>query len=501
MRLSFAGIDRLVGLDVFVALAVAVGVEHERRPALRLRRVASLVEHSRVHPSGHGPRAAQPERVVGVVAELRVMRAEAGVDEGVLHRLRIEHRHLPRGHLEREHLGRRMIGTLLAERGVRPVAHRRRDPHAALLVEHRVVVVGARVPELFLAPIGRGRERPHARGVSRPERFRHARIGHRHLERRHPGGLRVQDRHVVGRVFRRAVERAVAVDGRIAPVRGDQVVEIVLLGAPLPGSDHDVALDALRPLRLGEGQLALGDAIGPLAVVLVRHRGEIAGELVGHLLARLAGLQATHPCLFRRPDVRERRRNGARGSLAELVAADAADVLHLLEPVGLRALFGDARAAAEVLRRRNLEHRVPVDRGVVLRGGGLVRRRHRGEIEELARLGAHLGRIHQPVAAHPDAVGRFRQPGNDVAPALVGDHHLRVLGRQVGGLGDHPDARFRSAGARDYAAEVARADADILRGKLRRARCQECGDGRSDCPTQHPCGRHGFLLVFILRRA
>src|SRR5947208_3323743 len=85
----------------------------------------------------------------------------------------------------------------------------------------------------------------------------------------------------------RAVERSVGVDGRTAPVRRDQVVQILLVGAPFPGRDHDVALDALRPRRLAFRQLALGDAVGPFAVVLERHAAKIAGELVGHLLAGL----------------------------------------------------------------------------------------------------------------------------------------------------------------------------------------------------------------------
>ena len=83
-------IDRLVRLDVGVALAVAVGVEDERRPALRLRGVAGLVEHLRVEPADHRAAAARPQRVVRVVAELQVVRREAGVDERVLLRLRIE---------------------------------------------------------------------------------------------------------------------------------------------------------------------------------------------------------------------------------------------------------------------------------------------------------------------------------------------------------------------------------------------------------------------------
>ena len=84
MRLSLVGIERLVGLDVVVALAVAVGVEDKRRPPLRLHRIAGLVEHLGVEPADHRAAAAGPQRVVGVVAELQVMGLEARVDERVL---------------------------------------------------------------------------------------------------------------------------------------------------------------------------------------------------------------------------------------------------------------------------------------------------------------------------------------------------------------------------------------------------------------------------------
>src|SRR6185503_19356740 len=112
-----------------------------------------------------------------------------------------------------------------------------------------------------------------------------------------------------------------------------------------PGGDHQVALDALRTLRLGERQLAFRDALGPVAQILVRRGSEVAGELVRHLIARLAGLDASHPGFLVRLDAGERRRQRARRALAELVAADAADVLHLLEPVDLAALLRDARMA------------------------------------------------------------------------------------------------------------------------------------------------------------
>ena len=49
--LVFRRIHRLIGLDVLVALAVAVGVEDQRRPALRFRRVAGLVEYLHVEPA------------------------------------------------------------------------------------------------------------------------------------------------------------------------------------------------------------------------------------------------------------------------------------------------------------------------------------------------------------------------------------------------------------------------------------------------------------------
>jgi hypothetical protein len=86
--------SRGAGLDIIVALAVAVDVEHERRPTLRLRRIAGLVEHLGVDPAGNWAGAAEPQRVIGVVAELKVVGGKAGVDEAVLHRLGVEHRHL-----------------------------------------------------------------------------------------------------------------------------------------------------------------------------------------------------------------------------------------------------------------------------------------------------------------------------------------------------------------------------------------------------------------------
>src|SRR5437773_7307647 len=102
------------------------------------------------------------------------MGAEAGINEAVFLGLRIEHRYLPARAFEREGLGRRMIRTLPAVSGIFDAAHHRRQPHAALLVEHAVVIVGPLAPDLLFAPIGGGADRiEHSRAMERrAERLR-----------------------------------------------------------------------------------------------------------------------------------------------------------------------------------------------------------------------------------------------------------------------------------------------------------------------------------------
>ena len=202
-----------------------------------------------------------------------------------------------------------------------------------LLVEHGVVVVGAWCP--------RGSRRPNrpkaavgliAPAWPGPSDTGMLRIGHRHLEERHLVGLRIEDRHVVGRIFRRAVERAVGIDRRIAPVRRDQVVQVLVRRRPVPGGDDEIALDAGRPLRLVLRQFALGDAVGPVAEILVRRAAELAGDAVGHHLAGLAGLDAANPGVRAEVELAELRRDRARRFLAELMTADAVGVVHLPDP-------------------------------------------------------------------------------------------------------------------------------------------------------------------------
>ena len=130
-----------------------------------------------------------------------------------------------------------------------------------------------------------------------PQRLRRIRVTHRRVEVLRRVCLRIEDRDVVHAVFGRTDHRAVRVDRRITPVRGNQVVEILFLVGPVPGGDHDVALDALRPRRLAVRQLALLDPLGPVGEVFDRRAGELPREDVDHQLAGLAGLRALHPGL------------------------------------------------------------------------------------------------------------------------------------------------------------------------------------------------------------
>ena len=96
-------IQRLIRLDVPVALAVAVGIDHERRPSLRLRLVVRLVEQHGIQPADHAVAAeARPQCVIGVVGKHQMMRSKTGVDERDLLSLWIVHSELPATRFEGE---------------------------------------------------------------------------------------------------------------------------------------------------------------------------------------------------------------------------------------------------------------------------------------------------------------------------------------------------------------------------------------------------------------
>jgi len=92
---------------------------------------------------------------------------------------------------------------------------------------------------------------------------------------------------------------------------------------PIPGRHDDVALDALRPRRLGERQLAVGDAIGPVAEIFEWNAAKFAGQWIDHQSRRLTGLDAPNPCVFVAFELAQCRRDGPRRQLPELMTADA----------------------------------------------------------------------------------------------------------------------------------------------------------------------------------
>ena len=185
------------------------------------------------------------------------MRAKAGVDEAVLHRLRIKHRQVAVRALGRKGLGRRVVRAFLAEGRIVRTAHPGGKPHPTMAVEHAVVIVRLAFPHHFVAPIGRRLHRfLTTPGVSE------SRTGRREILDRM--GFGIQDRNDIDAQFGRTVNRTVGVNRRKAPIGGDQVVQVMLIIEPIPSRHDDVALGPLRPCRFRMGQLALGDAVRPV---------------------------------------------------------------------------------------------------------------------------------------------------------------------------------------------------------------------------------------------
>ena len=183
-----------------------------------------------------------------------------------------------------------------------------------------------------------------------------------------------------------------------------------------------------------------------------------AGDRAAHARAVLADLDAAIPRGEARIERAERGRHLARRLVAHLMAdvavgLDAADKLRLVEHLGRDAVARVA-SAGELIRRRHVDHRVPVVGGIVLRGGARVRRLHGGQRQVLTNRALHRRRVDEAVAANPHLVVRLRQIGHDEAALIVGDDDLVELRRRVGGLGDHPDAGFRSIRAVHDAADV-----------------------------------------------
>jgi hypothetical protein len=176
------------------------------------------------------------------------------------------------------------------------------------------------------------------------------------------------------------------------------------------------------------------------------------------------------------------------------VAADAAVVLHLIEPFGLRHVGADAgRVAVELIGPRDLQHRVPIDGRVVLRSLRGSPRWNRRDVYLSSRRRRRLVAVDETVAAGPDLVIRGGKIRDDVAPLIVGDDDLDVANLKVARFRDDPDARLGSIRPRDDAADVVGIDRHSLPvllglGDHQRARENHRERGR---PDEHFAAFHG----------
>ena len=302
---------------------------------------------------------------------------------------------------------------------------------------------------------------------------------------------RIEHGHQIRAVLLRPVDLAIRIHGRLAPVGRDQVVEIGFLIAPIPQRQDEIALDALRSRRLLLGRLAGGNAVGPVRPFCNRTIGTDAGRGADHLTHGLPRLDTPGPGVARIGEVPEPRWDGSCARRAERMAGQAAMRFNRGDPVVLvRHTWIDAVAlrtsTGEFALRRDLEHRIPVNRRIIFGRRLFVRCQHGAQIEVAARLGVDLVGVDEAIATHPDFVFCLRQVGDEVTPLIVGDDDLGVFGRQIGGLRDHPDAGFRPLRPCHDAADVVAVDRHglRLRTRLRRYAGHHSGqhNGRG---TQH----------------
>ncbi len=130
------------------------------------------------------------------------------------------------------------------------------------------------------------------------------------LDGRERIGLRIEHRHHVRALLRRAVDRAVGIHLLPVLLACDRIMQILTLEPPIPHADDDVALDPLRPLWLCERQFARSDAIGPVRIILdglVRSDTRDRDSHIGHCLAGLKSALPRLPGVLEAPKLgRER---------------------------------------------------------------------------------------------------------------------------------------------------------------------------------------------------
>src|SRR6516225_2586533 len=251
----------------------------------------------------------------------------------------------------------------------------------------------------------------------------------------------IQHRDHIGALLWRTVNQATRVQGGIAPVRADFVMEIALRARPIPDRDDHIALDPLWARWHSSGQLAGGYAVSPIGKFFKSSLRVEAAYGIDHLHHGLAGLDAPLPGLDRGFESSERWGNGARRAVAELMAGEAAIGLDDVKP-SLLALDATDAATLKFALIRHLEHRKPVDCGKILGRRSRVGCRNGGQIEPAARNGGRLRRVGEPIAAHPDAVVGAWERRNKIAAVVVGHDDLNKLGRKVSCFSNDPNPRF-----------------------------------------------------------
>ena len=430
---------------------------------MRLHLVVRLVEHLGVQPADYLTAAARPERAVRVLREHQMVRPEACADVCDLLGCRVIDGEVPSGIGDRIKLCRRMTRSFFAEIRIGRRPHSGGQPHTALLVEHRIVDVVLAGPDRFFAPVRR-RLRHRGRCCGR------ARIAHGQRNAADRVADRIEHRQIVGAQLQRSVDETVRVERGIPSVGSDRIVEIRLRVRPVPLRDDDVAFDTLRPRRRRR-HLATRHTVGP-----VGEHGQCAVfaqrvEAAGHLRARLTRLNSPIPRFRRTVERAELFRNLTRAFGAELVTRRAAAGLQSLNPVRLaldvrRNAVAAWRVAGELALLRHANQGEPVACWVILGCGAWIRGHHRRQVHDLAGCGVHLGRVDQPVAAHPYVEVGLGQIGQKITSAIVCDDDLDELRREIRRLCDHPDACLRPLRARDDAAEVVGVDADRFAGRL-----------------------------------
>ena len=112
---------------------------------------------------------------------------------------------------------------------------------------------------------------------------------------------------------------------------------------------------------------------------------------------------------------------------ASLVLAVVA--LGVVSTLATRIERGMLASAAELIGGGNLQHRVPVDRWVVVRRGCLARGDRCGNGNPLSGLRARLRTVYQAVTTCPDLIASRWKIGDDETTPIVGDDTFDVADR------------------------------------------------------------------------